>query len=272
MNALTSMPTTMSSLDIAELTGKRHDNVMEDIRKMLEELDFRAPDFSGTQKYGNNNTREIFNLPKRECFILVSGYSITMRTAIIDRWQVLEQQVALPKPEAKRTAKQLASDRLWENKARLSNTKVTVADARAEVLVAKYAAMKVDIEAKHKLTQQALKDKYTKMLAQGLKLKGDMSVGKLSLPKSTITHLLRTHASSIMAVDANYALVALGYLLPDRKTVTEIGSVYGSSNRSGNGNPQQPLWFTSEFGELLPQIETALVSLHVLDDNGNKYA
>ena len=29
---------TMSSLEIAELTGKRHDNVMRDIRSMLAEL------------------------------------------------------------------------------------------------------------------------------------------------------------------------------------------------------------------------------------------
>jgi len=26
------------------------------------ELELNAPDFSGTQKYGNNNTREIFNI------------------------------------------------------------------------------------------------------------------------------------------------------------------------------------------------------------------
>jgi hypothetical protein len=31
-------PLTMSSRDIAELVGKRHDNVMRDIRVMLEEL------------------------------------------------------------------------------------------------------------------------------------------------------------------------------------------------------------------------------------------
>ena len=28
----------MTSLEIAELTGKRHDNVIRDVRKMLEEL------------------------------------------------------------------------------------------------------------------------------------------------------------------------------------------------------------------------------------------
>ena len=87
---------TMSSIEIAELTGKRHDNVMTDIEKMLEELNINAPDFSGTHIYGKNNKRKIYNLPKRECLILVSGYSIQLRTKIIDRWQELESQAQQP--------------------------------------------------------------------------------------------------------------------------------------------------------------------------------
>lgn len=87
---------TMSSLEIAELTGKRHDNVMEDIRKMLKELEVNAPDFSGTAFYTVNNatrSREVFNLPKRETMILVSGYSIKLRAKIVDRWEELEQAI-----------------------------------------------------------------------------------------------------------------------------------------------------------------------------------
>ena len=38
---------TMSSVEIAELTGKRHDNVMADIRNMLEELELDALSFQG---------------------------------------------------------------------------------------------------------------------------------------------------------------------------------------------------------------------------------
>ena len=85
---------TMSSLEIAELTGKRHDNVMSDIEKMLSDLGKAAPDFSGTAFYEVNNakrSRKIYNLPKRETLILVSGYSVAMRARIIDRWQELEE-------------------------------------------------------------------------------------------------------------------------------------------------------------------------------------
>lgn len=41
------VPTTMSSREIAELTGKRHDNVTRDIRNMLEELGEDVLSFEG---------------------------------------------------------------------------------------------------------------------------------------------------------------------------------------------------------------------------------
>ena len=69
-------------------------------RKMLEELDLAAAQFwTAAQVPGPNNsvrTIEVFNLPKRECLILVSGYNITLRARIIDRWQELETQAAQP--------------------------------------------------------------------------------------------------------------------------------------------------------------------------------
>ena len=95
MSKLTVVAKSMSSLEIAELTGKEHRNVMSDIRKMLDELNIDAAMFSATYKAGRNNTYECFNLPKRETLILVSGYSVAMRAAIIDRWQELEQKELL---------------------------------------------------------------------------------------------------------------------------------------------------------------------------------
>lgn len=121
---------TMSSREIAELTGKRHDHVMTDIRKMLSDLNLHAPDFSGTYITDRGNTYDCFNLPKRETLILVSGYSTELRARIIDRWQQLEQAAAHPKipqtlPEALRLAADLA-DQVAQQQARL-----TVAEPKA---------------------------------------------------------------------------------------------------------------------------------------------
>ncbi|MDD2704150.1 MAG: Rha family transcriptional regulator [Acidocella sp.] len=84
----------MSSREIAELTGKRHDHVMRDIRAMIVELygEDYLPKFGGVYRGGNGEVRPCFNLPKRETLILVSGYSVELRARIIDRWQELESQ------------------------------------------------------------------------------------------------------------------------------------------------------------------------------------
>jgi phage regulator Rha-like protein len=87
---------TMSSREIAELIGKRHDHLMVDIQKMLIDLELDAPSFSGSYKTEQGNTYPLFNLPKRETIILVSGYNVTMRAKIIDRWQELESQQVKP--------------------------------------------------------------------------------------------------------------------------------------------------------------------------------
>lgn len=83
---------TMSSREIAELCEKRHDHVMRDIRVMLVELhgERGLPRFGASYLNAQNKPQPCFNLPKRETLILVSGYNLTMRARIIDRWQELE--------------------------------------------------------------------------------------------------------------------------------------------------------------------------------------
>ena len=97
MNAIAftkSASLTMSSQEIAELTGKRHDHVMRDIRAMLAELhgEGGVPSFGASYINEQNKAQPCFNLPKRESLILVSGYNVKMRAAIIDRWQDLEEK------------------------------------------------------------------------------------------------------------------------------------------------------------------------------------
>lgn len=84
---------TMSSREIADLTGKRHDNVMADIKKMLTDLNLTSPDFLGHLPDGYQRPQPVYFLPKRETLILISGYNIELRARIIDRWQELEAAV-----------------------------------------------------------------------------------------------------------------------------------------------------------------------------------
>lgn len=87
----------MSSLEIAQLTGKRHDNVLRDIQKLADELSLSFEEKS-QGSLGGRPTK-VLMLDKRNCLILIAGYSIIMRATIIDRWQVLEATHAIVIPQ-----------------------------------------------------------------------------------------------------------------------------------------------------------------------------
>ncbi|WP_323077030.1 phage regulatory protein/antirepressor Ant [Aeromonas hydrophila] len=80
----------MSSVEVAELTGKRHDNVLADIRKMLAEI--QSPEKSGDYIDRIGRTQPCLMLDKDESLCLVAGYSAVLRMRIIRRWQELEAQ------------------------------------------------------------------------------------------------------------------------------------------------------------------------------------
>lgn len=84
---------TMSSREIAELTGKEHFNVLIDIRKMLAELKIGDLSFQGSYLSAQNKAMPEFRLPKDLTITLVSGYSIPMRHRIVTRWMELEEAV-----------------------------------------------------------------------------------------------------------------------------------------------------------------------------------
>lgn len=106
---------TMSSREIAELTGKNHFDVRRDIQNVLLQAEIDASKFAVIYRDSQNRSQSEYNLPKRECDLVVSGYSVKYRLAIIDRWQELESKQAEPRfsipktlPEALRLAADLA--------------------------------------------------------------------------------------------------------------------------------------------------------------------
>lgn len=117
MNELSTITkTTMSSLEIAELTNKPHNDVLKDIRRILAEVEIDQGLFSQVYKAGNGQMQPCFNLPRRECDLIIAGYSSKYRLAIIDRWQ--EMEYSQPKvPTNFIEAMQLATATLIENQA-----------------------------------------------------------------------------------------------------------------------------------------------------------
>ncbi|WXL23940.1 phage antirepressor KilAC domain-containing protein [Ectopseudomonas mendocina] len=100
----------MSSLEIAELTEKTHAHVIRDIRTMLEALK-DDPDLDHVEETKDaRGYTSYFKLPKSLTLTLVSGYSVSVRYAIIKRWMELEDQQAPQVPQTLSQALRLAAD------------------------------------------------------------------------------------------------------------------------------------------------------------------
>ena len=82
----------MSSLEIAEITGKRHADVLRDIRNLIEqganERNFALVEY----KDKKGEVRPCYKLTPKGCLILASGYDVVLREKIINRLEELEMQ------------------------------------------------------------------------------------------------------------------------------------------------------------------------------------
>lgn len=96
---------TMSSFEIAKLTGKRHDHVMRDIRELNEGYEklylpkigliFKITDLG----FGRRRKDPYFELTKMQTFDLLTGYNTELRIKVNRRWAELEAltQIKIPK-------------------------------------------------------------------------------------------------------------------------------------------------------------------------------
>ena len=83
---------TITSLEIAELTGKQHKHVMEAIRRMepawvnMAGSNFRL----GSYKDANGQLRPCYQLTKTECLYIATKFNDEARAKLVLRWEELE--------------------------------------------------------------------------------------------------------------------------------------------------------------------------------------
>ena len=101
---------TITSLEVAELTGKEHNHIMRDIRNILSQLDEISQSNFGPSTYTSDRGKEypMYLLTKEGCLCLVSGYDANLRMKIINRWKELEQQNQPQVPQTFSSALKLA--------------------------------------------------------------------------------------------------------------------------------------------------------------------
>ena len=102
----------MSSLEIAEVTGKEHKNVMRDIQTLLsqgvDKLNFERISYKDSM----NRVRDAYQLTYKGVLILASGYNPVLREKIINRWEELETGKSEPKFSQQSTSQPKLSDKI----------------------------------------------------------------------------------------------------------------------------------------------------------------
>ncbi|WP_280192129.1 phage antirepressor KilAC domain-containing protein [Delftia sp. PS-11] len=110
ITAISAAVLTMSSREIAELTGKDLGHVNRDIRAMLDTLgDDPELEHVREDKDGRGYTTA-FHLGRELTYTLLAGYSMQLRRRVVARWQELEAQAAPALPDF---SNPVAAARAW---------------------------------------------------------------------------------------------------------------------------------------------------------------
>ncbi len=107
MPNLQAMPVTMSSREIADLVGSRHDKVKQSIDRLVERGVIVQPPMGDEQELdslGRVRIIQVYNVCKRDSYIIVAQLCPEFTARLVDRWQELEEKAAIPQHHGSLTA------------------------------------------------------------------------------------------------------------------------------------------------------------------------
>lgn len=90
----------MTSLEIADMTGKRHADVLRDIERELAKIGDDERKFASVYLGGNGEHRPCYALPGEYLLFIASAYDAKLRMQIIRHWSALNNGTAQPVPDA----------------------------------------------------------------------------------------------------------------------------------------------------------------------------
>lgn len=125
----------MTSLEIAELVEKRHDNVKRTIESLVNANIISNPQIEDGIKSANGVIPKVYVFTgekgKRDSIIVVAQLCPEFTARLVDRWAELEQQAAKPKELSRMELIQLALDAEQENIALRGELAITAPKAQA---------------------------------------------------------------------------------------------------------------------------------------------
>ena len=235
--------TTMSSREIANVTGKRHANVKRDIVAMLKELKSDVLSFEHIYLDGQNREQVEYTLDREHTDCLLTGYSAPMRMKVIRRWRELEQQQGAREQVLLNGTKVVGELAIMECFTRLLNPAPS-----SQMLMLTKIAQNNGLDAQF-------------LPGYAIDAAPDATGGS-SMPTKAVTAQIKDHGIASTAAAFNRALAVHGFLksvqrknskqvMVDFWCVTDKGMSFGK-NLTNPQSPRetQPHWYADRFLEL----------------------
>ena len=233
----------ITSLEIAEMTNKRHCDVMRSIRKMEVAWAKVAERNFALSNYHDSTGRILpcYSLTKEECLYIATKFNNEARAKLVLRWEELEtknREQEMPSPQQS-----------------FLQEKLVVADWMMKTL--RYSDV-----AKLQLVSS---------IVQPYGLPVPEYITASNGAKHSASGLLKSHNIDMSAIKFNKLAMAAGLLeLKERKghtkihkfySITDKGSAYGENDvNMNNPNQTQPHWYDNKFAEVLELIKANLES------------
>lgn len=234
---------TMSSREIANVTGKRHANVKRDIVAMLADLKADALSFEHIYLDGQNREQVEYLLDREHTDCLLTGYSAGLRMKVIRRWRELEGQ-----SEARQAVVANGTKVVGELAILECFTRLLKPAPSSQVLMLTKIAENNGLDAKF-------------LPGYAVDAAPD-AAGDSSMQSKPITDLIKENGIASTAVAFNRLLASHGFLKKCQRNSTKRGTVefwcitekglrFGKNLTSPN-NPREtaPHWYVDRFLEL----------------------
>lgn len=128
---------TMSSREISDLVGSRHDKVKQSIERLAEKDVIVRPPMGVEQFHdamGRLRSEQVYNVGKRDSYVIVAQLCPEFTAKLVDRWQELESKVRTALPVLPDFSNPAAAARAWAEQYELqqaANQQLAIAAPKA---------------------------------------------------------------------------------------------------------------------------------------------
>lgn len=237
----------MTSSEISELVGSRHDNVKRTIERLVVDAVIVQPPLEDGMQAANGVTQKNYVFQgeqgKRDSIVVVARLSPEFTARLVDRWMELERGT--------QTLQTVSSHQKQLDVVQVASVMLEMCPA-AKLLALQTVCKNNDIPTN-------ILPSYAIVTTPGADVQS-------SKPAHALTHLLEQHNLNITPIAVNKLLEAAGYLETKTregksgqekryKSVTQKGLAYGYNMTSPQQQRQtQPYWFDDTFTELMADV------------------